>query len=110
MRAMATNRTVTAIHDKLSPSQERRRRLKDLKSLGDRLMTQVFHASMKRQITLALRDVRDALEYLDEADVDRRPALLRLVDLTIALSAGRLDMVGDALEDYGPNLTLADVR
>jgi hypothetical protein len=48
--------------------------------------------------------------YLGEPDVDRRPSLLRLVDLTIALAAARLDMVSDALEDHGPKLTLADVK
>ena len=111
MTKMATNRSnVVALRDKLTPAQERARRLKDLKSVADRLMTQVLHASMKRQITLALHDVREGLVYLAEAEVDRRPSLLRIVDLTITLAAARLDMVGDALEDYGPNLTLADVK
>jgi len=97
-------------HERPTPAQERSRRLKDLKSLADRLMTQVFHASIKRQITLALGDVREGMVYLGEPDVDRRPSLLRLVDLTIALAAARLDMVSDALEDHGPKLTLADVK
>jgi len=111
MNKMATSRsTVVAMRDKLTPAQERVRRLKDLKSLADRLMTQVFHASIKRQITLALGDVREGMAYLGEPDVDRRPSLLRLVDLTIALAAARLDMVSDALEDHGPKLTLADVK
>jgi hypothetical protein len=111
MNKMAVSRsTVVAMRDKLTPAQERVRRLKDLKSLADRLMTQVLHPSMKRQITLALHDVREGLVYLAEPEIDRRPSILRIVDLTITLAAARLDMVGDALEDYGPNLTFADVK
>jgi hypothetical protein len=108
---MAAARPVSSIPlQKFTAAQERGRRLKELKSLADRLMTQVLHASMKRQVTLALHDIREGLSYLAEPDVDRRPSLLRIVDLTITLAAARLDMVGDALEDCGPNLTFADVK
>jgi hypothetical protein len=71
-----------------------------------RLMTLAEHDTIKEQVRLAIRDLDEALHWLNEKNVDTRPSILRIADLAFGLATWRLTMVKNALDKYGPGAML----
>lgn len=60
----------------------------------------------KQQVRLAQRDLDEAFQWLQNENVDTRPAVLKIVDIVIDLATYPLDMVTEALRKYAPDAML----
>jgi phytoene/squalene synthetase len=84
------------------PSKVQLAKIQDLANEAERLITAAEQESLKREVEMARRDLRDAHHYLQESNVDARPSVLSIVHLTIQLADYRLQAVDRALKMYGP--------
>ena len=73
---------------------------------ADRIYNAVKHPPMKLQVTLALFDLAEAEKWLESKNIEKRPAILSIVDLAIGFAESRLKMVSDAFDQYGPDATM----
>ena len=70
------------------------------------LLSEAQHETMKEQVLLARRDLDEGFQWLRQPNVDRRPRILKIVDLTLTLAQSRLQMVADGLAKFGPDATV----
>jgi hypothetical protein len=82
-------------------SDRRRQLILERKQLAEALMRHGAHDAMKHQLRLAIRDLDEALEWLDQDNIDHRPFILRIVDMAIELAMARVIAVQQAFEMYG---------
>ena len=71
-----------------------------------RLLGVVTQQPIKNQLALALRDLQEATAWLDHENAAGRPAILAIAQLAIALAERRVTMVNDAVNKFGPDVTL----
>jgi len=71
-------------------------------------METATHESMRRQIQLAFRDLAEARLWLEERNVDERPAILTIADIATNLAECRLTMVQSVLTKHGPDASVID--
>jgi hypothetical protein len=83
-------------------------RITILLGIADRLIVPATHHSVARQIQLAVRDLAEARLWLEERDVDQRPAILTVAEAATKLAACRLTLVQTALENHGPAACVID--
>jgi hypothetical protein len=84
-----------------TPSDRRRQLILERKRLAEALMRHAVHETLEHQLLLAIRDLDEALEWLDQDNIDHRPFILRIVDMELELAMARLIAVQQALEMYG---------
>ena len=73
---------------------------------ADRIYNAVRQPPMKLQVTMALFDLAEAEKWLERKNIEKQPAILKIVDLAISFAESRLKMVSDAFEQYGPDATM----
>jgi hypothetical protein len=88
-----------------TPRQQRLAIIATQRIEASRLLTIAQHESIKAGARLALRDLDEALLWLDEQDVHNRPHILDIVDTVVSLATQRMAMVAEALADDGPGAT-----
>ena len=83
-------------------------RITSLQGIADHLIATTTHESIARQTQLAFRDLAEARLWLEERDVDERPAILTIAEIATDLAACRLKMVQNALTRHGPDASTFD--
>jgi hypothetical protein len=86
----------------MTDSSARSQRLGQIEALqaqGARLIADATDETMKTRVQLAMRDLDDAIRWLNQEDIDREPHLLRIIDTTIDLATRNMAFVANALDD-----------
>ena len=68
-----------------------------------RLLGVVTQQPIKDQLALALRDLREATAWLDEENISDHPAILAIAERTIELAERRVNLVKNAVNEFGPD-------
>jgi hypothetical protein len=89
-----------------SPSQLRRAQIETLKVDAGRLRDAARQQPIKDLVGLAMRDLDEGLLWLRQENIDSRPYILQIVDMTILMATTRMNVVSRALALYGPDATL----
>jgi hypothetical protein len=89
----------------MTPRQERSAIIETARVDAARLMSAANSDSMKRYIQLALRDLNDAISWLNHTDGDSATPVLAVADVAIRGATARLEFVAVALDRYGPDAT-----
>ncbi len=76
----------------------RRATIGQLKLEARRLVNTPMDQSMKELVRLAVRDCDEALVWLRQDNVENRPFILKIADLTTEFARKRLDVVNDGLK------------
>ena len=89
-----------------TPSEDRRARIEAMLHRAEMLLSEAQHETTKGQVLLAQRDLDEGFQWLQQPNIDGRPRILKIVDLTLSLAQTRLQMVADGLRKHGPDVTL----
>jgi len=93
-----------------TPSDERRARISAMLHRAELLLSEAQHDTVKEQVLLARRDLDEGFQWLRQPNVDGRPRILKIVDLTLSLAQSRLQLVADGLKKFGPHATLLELH
>ncbi len=88
-----------------TPRQQQLAQITVLRTRAVQLMSLANHRTMQVQVRMALRDLDEALIWLNAQDVVHRPLLLKIADRAAEFAALRLALIEKALADYGPDVT-----
>jgi hypothetical protein len=83
----------------------RRERIRALQAQGVRLSSDATEETLKTRIRLAMADLDDAMKCLNQADLDREPNVLDIIDHTIDRATRNMARVATALDGLGSDGT-----
>jgi hypothetical protein len=90
----------------IGPRQQRQERIEQARPEAERLAAIVKHQSLKNMVQLAIRDLDESLQWLEQPGIDRRPSMLQVVDMTIELAEWRLSVVHEIVKERGADAEL----
>jgi hypothetical protein len=96
------------LNDTPSARADQIARITSLQGVADRLIEIARHESLARQVQLAFRDLAEARLWLEERNVDERPAILSIAAMATGLAECRLTMVQKAVMTDGPDASVID--
>lgn len=86
-----------------SPRAYRQGRATELRQVGLTLLETARHHDLQAFLRRALADIDDADAWLQQPDVDARPALLTIIDMDLAFAEYRLNAAKCTLRFQGPD-------
>ena len=88
----------------LAPRQQQLARITALRTKARHLMSVANHETIEKQAVKALRDLDEALLWLNGQHIVQRPLLVQLAQAAIDFAAMRLAVIERTLADYGPDV------
>jgi hypothetical protein len=96
--------SLTESEESTAPRLHRLRRVAYLRLGVDRALETAAHHSLHGFINRALTELEEASRLLERPDISRRPALLTIIDMELALAEYRVRAATLALALHGPDV------